>query len=125
MGGRAGSEVNAMLGSYGMDYIAEPISGTTRTNIKISDSKGVTTEINEVGPGFDSIGYNGLKDKLFENAKTTQFTDELDLDAMKTVQENLGHATAAFTLDVYGHVTAKMKQESAARMQKFFENLSA
>ena len=27
-----------------------------------------------------------LKDKLFENAKTTQFTDELDLDAMKTVQ---------------------------------------
>ncbi len=66
LGGRAGSEVNAMLGSFGMDYIAEPISGTTRTNIKISDSKGVTTEINEVGPGFDSIGYNGLKDKLFE-----------------------------------------------------------
>ena len=46
-------------------------------------------------------------------------------DDVKTVQENLGHATAAFTLDVYGHVTAKMKQESAARMQKFFENLSA
>ena len=44
---------------------------------------------------------------------------------IKTLQENLGHATAAFTLDVYGHVTAKMKQESAARMQKFFENLSA
>ena len=46
-------------------------------------------------------------------------------DDVKTVQENLGHATAAFTLDVYGHVTAKMKQESAARMQRFFENLSA
>ena len=46
-------------------------------------------------------------------------------DDVKTVQENLGHATAAFTLDVYGHVTAKMKQESAARMQKFYENLSA
>ena len=46
-------------------------------------------------------------------------------DDVKTVQENLGHATAAFTLDVYGHVTARMKQESAARMQKFYENLSA
>lgn len=35
-------------------------------------------------------------------------------DDIKTVQENLGHATAAFTLDVYGHVTEQMKRESAA-----------
>ena len=26
-------------------------------------------------------------------------------DDIKTVQGNLGHATASFTLDVYGHVT--------------------
>ena len=38
-------------------------------------------------------------------------------DDIKTVQENLGHHTAAFTLDTYGHVTEKMKQESAARME--------
>lgn len=42
-------------------------------------------------------------------------------DDIKTVQENLGHATAAFTLDVYGHVTDKMKQESAARMEQFIK----
>ena len=30
-------------------------------------------------------------------------------DDIKTVQENLGHASAAFTLDVYGHVSDKMK----------------
>lgn len=42
-------------------------------------------------------------------------------DDIKTVQENLGHATAAFTLDVYGHVTEKMKQESAARMEQFIK----
>lgn len=36
---------------------------------------------------------------------------------IKTVQENLGHATAAFTLDVYGHVTKQMKQDSAVRME--------
>lgn len=40
-------------------------------------------------------------------------------DDVKTVQENLGHHTASFTLDVYGHVTEKMKQESAARMEVF------
>lgn len=42
-------------------------------------------------------------------------------DDIKTVQENLGHATASFTLDVYGHVTEQMKQESAARMEQFIK----
>ena len=42
-------------------------------------------------------------------------------DDIKTVQENLGHATAAFTLDVYGHVTEQMKKESAARMEQFIK----
>ena len=46
-------------------------------------------------------------------------------DDIKTVQANLGHATAQFTLDVYGHVTQKMRQESANRMQKFYEQLNA
>lgn len=44
-------------------------------------------------------------------------------DPIKTVQDNLGHATAAFTLDVYGHTTDRMKQDSAARMQKYFEEI--
>jgi ParB family chromosome partitioning protein len=39
--------------------------------------------------------------------------------------DNLGHATAAFTLDVYGHVTQKMKQESANRMEQFFKAVNA
>ena len=42
-------------------------------------------------------------------------------DDIKTVQENLGHYTAAFTLDVYGHVTDKMRQDSADRMQKYID----
>ena len=44
-------------------------------------------------------------------------------DDIKTVSENLGHATVAFTLDVYGHVTDKMKKDSADRMQKYIEGL--
>lgn len=44
-------------------------------------------------------------------------------DSVKTVQGNLGHATAAFTLDVYGHVSEKMKEDSAQRMEKHISNL--
>ena len=46
-------------------------------------------------------------------------------DDIKTVQENLGHATAAFTLDVYGHVTAGMRQASADRMEQVIKTLSS
>ena len=45
-------------------------------------------------------------------------------DDIKTVQSNLGHASAAFTLNVYGHITEKMQQESAARMDKFIKSIS-
>lgn len=45
-------------------------------------------------------------------------------DDVKTVQDNLGHATAAFTLDVYGHASKRMKEESAARMQNYIESVS-
>ena len=45
-------------------------------------------------------------------------------DDIKTVQGNLGHATASFTLDVYGHVTMQMKQASAARMEEYIKSVS-
>lgn len=44
-------------------------------------------------------------------------------DDIKTVQGNLGHATAAFTLDVYGHVTDQMKTASAERMEEYIRSV--
>ena len=44
-------------------------------------------------------------------------------DDVKTVQVNMGHATAAFTLDVYGHVSEQMKNASSARMQAYIDGL--
>lgn len=44
-------------------------------------------------------------------------------DDIKTVQGNLGHHTAAFTLDVYGHVTEQMKKDSAQRMEGFIKEV--
>lgn len=45
-------------------------------------------------------------------------------DDIKTVQENLGHQTAAFTLDVYAHATSSMKHESANRMDQYIHNVT-
>ena len=67
-----------------------------------------------------------LQDSPFKAQR--DYTIELYLslqngDDIKTVSENLGHETVAFTLDVYGHVTEKMKKDSADRMQAFIESL--
>lgn len=45
-------------------------------------------------------------------------------DDVKTVQGNLGHATAAFTLDIYGHISERMKEDNAARMEKYMQSMA-
>ena len=45
-------------------------------------------------------------------------------DNIKLVQETLGHHSAAFTLDTYGHVTNKALLESASRMQSYISALN-
>ena len=45
-------------------------------------------------------------------------------DSIKTVQENLGHYSASFTLDVYGHVTDQMRDESANRMEEYIKQIT-
>lgn len=44
-------------------------------------------------------------------------------DNIKVIQGNLGHATAAFTLDRYAHFTEQLQQDSAARMEGFIKNV--
>ena len=66
----------------------------------------------------------GLKDVRFHDLRHSFAAISLQNgDDIKTVSENLGHATVAFTLDVYGHVTEKMKKDSADRMQAFIQSL--
>lgn len=44
-------------------------------------------------------------------------------DDFKTLQENLGHSSATTTLNVYAHVSEKMKEESARRQQEYIKSL--
>lgn len=46
-------------------------------------------------------------------------------DDIKVVQKNLNRATAAFTLDIYGHVLDEMKHASAFRMEKLIQGFAA
>lgn len=68
----------------------------------------------------------GRPDARFHDLRHTYAVMSLqEGDDPKTVQENLGHATASFTLDVYGHVSEKMRQDSAARMQNYITKIRA
>lgn len=42
---------------------------------------------------------------------------------IKSVQSLLGHATASFTLNVYTHTSDKMKADTAARMQSYYDTM--
>ena len=44
-------------------------------------------------------------------------------DDIKTVQVNLGHHSAAFTLDTYAHATEQMMRESSDRMERFISTV--
>ncbi len=44
-------------------------------------------------------------------------------DDYKTLQENMGHFSAAFTLDRYGHCTDSMKVISSQRMDSYYNNV--
>ncbi|MDE7245105.1 MAG: site-specific integrase [Oscillospiraceae bacterium] len=62
----------------------------------------------------------GLEGVRFHDTRHTYAVNAIRAgDDIKTVQGNLGHATAAFTLDRYAHFTEAMQKDSAARMESF------
>lgn len=66
----------------------------------------------------------GLKDVRFHDLRHTFAVLSLQNGAdMKTVSEMMGHATVAFTMDKYGHVSNAMRRENAQKMQRYIEGL--
>lgn len=67
----------------------------------------------------------GMPDLRFHDLRHTYAVNSLRAgDDIKTVQENLGHSTASFTLSTYAHATPGMKRDSANRMNDFIHNLT-
>lgn len=68
----------------------------------------------------------GKPDLRFHDLRHTYAVNSLRAgDDIKTVQENLGHATASFTLATYAHATPGMKRESAKRMTEFIRSVQS
>lgn len=67
----------------------------------------------------------GLSELRFHDLRHAYAVNSLRAgDDIKTVQENLGHSTASFTLSTYAHATPGMKKESANRMNDFIHHLT-
>ena len=67
--------------------------------------------------GLDHLRFHDLRHTFAVNSLRAG-------DDIKTVQDNLGHHTAAFTLEVYAHSSGGMKHESACRMDNFIKSVS-
>lgn len=66
----------------------------------------------------------GIPATRFHDLRHTYATLALEQKVdVKTVSSNLGHATVAFTLDVYGHVSEQMQLDSAEKMQNYLKAL--
>jgi len=110
-----------------------------QANLKLSTGHQWTNEkdlvfVNDAGGHVvDSTVYRHLKEIVarigipetrFHDLRHTYATLSIQSgDDIKTVSENLGHATVAFTLDIYGHVTEQMKESSADRMERMIKSL--
>lgn len=65
----------------------------------------------------------GITDFRFHDLRHTYATLSIrsDVDTM-TLKENMGHFSAAFTLDVYGHCDRRMKIAGSEKMDKFISD---
>lgn len=72
----------------------------------------------------DVVAKIGLPEVRFHDLRHSYATLALQngID-VKTVSNNMGHSTTAFTMDKYAHVTETMMRDSAEKMQRFIASL--
>lgn len=67
----------------------------------------------------------GRPDARFHDLRHTFACSALESGVSpKTVSEILGHASVAFTLDVYAHYTQKLAEDSADKMESFIQKMA-
>ena len=101
------------------------LPGTEEAGFVFTDDNGEHLNSAVVYENFKKIAAQiGRPDAKFHDLRHTFAVNSLSMgDSPKLVQDALGHATAAFTLNVYGHVSERMMEEHAARQQEFIKSM--
>lgn len=96
-----------------------------RWNLVFTDETGKLLVRRTVDKHYKKIlAKSGIEEHRFHDMRHTFAVSMLDAgEDLKSLQENLGHATAAFTLSQYAHVSQKMRMQSSKRMNEYFTKL--
>jgi len=74
-------------------------------------------------PGSRSNCLFSLRNPCFQDGISSYAVAAIENgDGIKTVQSDPGHATAGFTLNVYGHASQRMKRQSADRLELYIQD---
>ena len=72
----------------------------------------------------ESVSAIGLDKQRFHDLRHGYVLISMESDVdIKTISANLGHATTAFTMDKYGHISAAMQQDAASKMERFYSSV--
>lgn len=113
-GGPAGRELYDMLIATGIECIcAEIVTGNTRSNLKIVDTEGVTTDINEEGPAFDFQACAAIRKRLLEMVTmqdvvviSGKIPPAAPNDIYRTIIREIQHKGVRVILDASGEALA-------------------
>lgn len=92
-------------------------------NLVFTNEAGRNLATTTVWKRFKKIARSiGVGDSRFHDLRHTFATLSIEAgNDIKTISESLGHATTAFTMDVYSHVSEKMQRDNAQRMQEHLQ----
>ena len=107
-----------------MQLLAGPVWENKNNLVFTNEPEGHLAHVT-VYKNFKTIVHGLGLDTRFHDLRHTYAVSALESgDTIKTVQDNLGHASAAFTLNIYSHTTQKMRRESADQMENFIKSVS-
>lgn len=95
-------------------------------NLVFTDELGGHLKHNTVFYDFKAVMESlGMKSTRFHDLRHSYAVNALQAgDSIKAVQEQLGHYSTAFTMDVYAAVSDTMRKQSQDRMEAFFKSVS-
>ena len=117
---------------YDLAIYLQSTNGSHEAIVDAFEKAGNYADAQEQIAGENARYYKSFYDAGIEKQKAGEYDEAMHyiyiiyisyIDGGCRESSNLGHATVAFTLDVYGHVDEQMQKDSANRMQAFLETL--